>query len=228
MFSLYFDWTMILLIPGILFALWAQNKVKSTFAKWSRVMTSKNITGLEIAKMILNSKGLNKIPVNLTRGKLSDNYNPINRTLNLSNEVYNSSSVAAAGVAAHEAGHAIQHNRSYAPLLVRNGIFPVARFGSWLAFPLVILGLIFSIPPLVKIGIWVFAGFVAFTVITLPVEFDASKRAVRLLAGSGYFNEREIIGVKEVLNAAALTYVAAALSAILNLVRLLILSGRRN
>ncbi len=139
-----------------------------------------------------------------------------------------SSSVAAVGVAAHEAGHAIQHNRSYVPLMVRNGIFPIANFGSWLAYPLFIIGFIMGHPSLVKIGIYLFTGFVVFTVITLPVEFNASKRAILILQRSGYLSRQELVGVREVLSAASLTYVAAALTAILSLLRLLILSGRRN
>lgn len=228
MFFPFFDPTMILLIPGILIAIWAQMKVKNTFAKWSRVRTSQNITGAEIAKTILNQHGLSKIPIRETRGKLTDNYNPVKRTLNLSESVYDSSSVAAVGVAAHEAGHAIQHNRSYTPLLVRNGIFPIAKFGSWLPMPLIILGMIMSMPGLIKIGIYLFSGFVAFTLITLPVEFNASKRATVILRQSGYLTKQELVGVRDVLSAASLTYVAAALSAILSLLRLLILSGRRN
>ncbi len=228
MFFPFYGPTMIILIPGILIAIWAQMKVKSTFAKWSKVRTSQNITGAEIAKTILNQHGLDEIPIRETKGKLTDNYNPVKRTLNLSQSVYDSSSVAAVGVAAHEAGHAIQHNKGYAPLLARNGIFPLAKIGSWLPYPLFIIGFIMGHPLLIKIGIYLFSGFVAFTVITLPVEFNASKRAIMILRQSDYLTGQELVGVREVLSAASLTYVAAALSAVLSLLRLLILSGRRD
>ncbi len=228
MFLPFWDPTLILLIPGILLALWAQMKVKSTFKKWSKVMTSNKITGVEIARNILDNNGLNKIPINETKGHLTDNYNPIKKTLNLSQPVYSSSSVAAVGIAAHEAGHAIQHKNSYFPLSFRNGIYPIANFSSWLSYPLVIMGIIMSTPVLIKIGILLFSAFVVFTVITLPVEYNASRRAVRILTRSGTLNRSELAGVKKVLNAAALTYVASALTSLLNLLRLLILSGDRD
>ncbi len=226
MYMPFFDPTMLLLIPVFIFALWAQAKVKSAFNKWSRVPTSQGITGAAMAKMILEKYGLYKIPVKETEGELTDNYNPVNKTLNLSESVYSSDSVAAVGIAAHEAGHAIQHNKGYFPLAVRNAIYPVANIGSTLAFPLFFIGLIFGYNKfLMDLGIWLFIGFTAFTVITLPVEFDASRRAVVLLKNSGYFTTEEIAGVKEVLNAAALTYVAAVLSALVNLIRLLLIRG---
>ncbi len=226
MFIPFWDPTFLLLIPAIILAVWAQVKVKKTFAKWSRVATSKKITGMEIARTILDTNGLNRIPIKETPGKLTDNYNPVKKILNLSQSVYDSSSVAAVGVAAHESGHAIQHKNAYFPLAFRNGIYPVANFGSWLAYPLFILGLFMGSPALLKIGIWLFSGFVVFTVVTLPVEFNASTRAIQILKNSGNFNSSELTGVKEVLNAAALTYVAAALTAILNLLRLLILERK--
>jgi Zn-dependent membrane protease YugP len=228
MFMPFWDPTFILLIPAILFSIWAQSKVKSTYAKWSKIGTSGQISGADVARNILRGKGINNVPVKQVSGKLTDNYNPINRTLNLSGEVYNSTSIAAAGIAAHEAGHAIQHHQAYAPLSFRNAIFPLARFGSWLAFPLIILGIIFGLSPFVKIGIFIFSGFVAFTLITLPVEYNASKRAVQILASSGTMTQQEVRGARDVLNAAALTYLAAALSAVLNLLRLLLLSGSRD
>ncbi len=221
------DSTFLLLIPGIIIAIWAQMKVKSTFSKWSKVATNQGVTGSEVARTILSNHGLDNIPIKPTRGRLTDNYNPVKKTLNLSEPVYGSSSVAAVGVAAHEAGHALQHNKNYTPLFVRNGIFPVARFGSWLAFPLFFIGFFFHQPSMVKIGIYLFAGFVAFTLITLPVEFNASRRAVGILTNSGNFTKQELVGVKEVLSAASLTYVASALMALLQLLRLLMLSGRK-
>jgi len=224
----FWDPTFILLIPGLLLAIWAQMKVKMSVAKWSKVLTTNNISGVEVAQLILDKYGIRSVSVRKTSGFLTDNYNPIKRTLNLSPGVYGSTSVAAVGVAAHEAGHAIQHNKGYIPLMVRNGIFPIANFGSWLAYPLFFLGWLFGQLSLMKLGIYLFTGFVVFTVITLPVEFNASRRAVKILTNSGLLTRDEIVGVKEVLTAAAYTYVAAALSAILNLLRLLILSGDRD
>ncbi len=225
MYMPFLDPSLLLLIPVFIFALWAQTKVKSSFNKWAKVQTSRGISGADMAKLILQNHGIN-IPIKETPGELTDNYNPIKKSLNLSKDVYSSTSVAAVGIAAHEAGHAIQHNKGYSPLAIRNAIFPVANLGSTLAFPLFFLGLIFGYNKfLMDLGIWLFIGFTAFTVVTLPVEFDASRRAVILLKNSGYFNTQEIKGVKEVLNAAALTYVAAVLSALVNLIRLLLIRG---
>ncbi len=218
-----FDPTYILLLPAIILTLWAQAKVTSAYRRWSTVRSRSGLTGAEVARAILDSYGLYDIPVQETSGHLTDNYNPIKKTLNLSESVYGSDSIAAIGVAAHEAGHAIQHSHNYFPLKLRNGIFPVANFGSWLAFPLFFMGLIFGSRTLIDIGIWLFTGFVAFTIITLPVEFNASKRAIAILENSGYLTSYEIKGAKEVLNAAALTYVAAAATAVMNLLRLLLL-----
>lgn len=228
MYLPFWDPTIIILLPAIVLAIWAQVKVKKTFTQFSKIANSKGITGAEIARKILDNNGLNKIPINQTRGELTDNYNPVKRTLNLSQVVFGSSSVAAIGVAAHEAGHAIQHKKAYLPLAFRNGIYPVANFGSWLAYPLFFIGLFMGQPQLLKLGIWLFTGFVIFTVITLPVEFNASKRAVKILTNTGYFSTTDLTGVRKVLNAAALTYIAAALSALLNLLRLLLLAGNRD
>jgi len=219
---------MILLLPAIILSIWAQARIKKTFAKFSKVTTSKRLTGAQIARSILDTNGLDKVPVNEIEGNLTDNYNPIKKTLNLSRTVYDSPSIAAVGVAAHEAGHAIQHKKAYFPLAIRNGIYPITRFGSWLAFPLILIGFFMASPALIKIGIWLFAGFVAFTLVTLPVEFNASRRAVQILTSTGYFSPAELSGVGKVLNAAALTYVAAALTALMNLLRLILLSGNRD
>lgn len=229
MFFPFYNSSILILIPGILIAIWAQWKVKNAYNKWSQVKMPSRITGAEMAKIILNNNGLSNIPIKPTEGELTDNYNPINKTLNLSENVYNNDSVAAIGVAAHEAGHAIQHNTGYLPLLFRNGFFPIANFGSMLAFPLFILGIFMGYNKfLIDLGIWLFSAFVIFTIVTLPVEFNASKRAVEILTNSGALNVNELSGVKEVLSAAALTYVASALSALLNLLRLLIMSRGRD
>jgi len=225
----FWDSTFLLIIPGLILALWAQAKVRNAYNKWARVRTQSGLTGAEIAKIILDGYRLSDIPVREIPGELTDNYDPIKKRLNLSESVYESNSVAAIGIAAHEAGHAIQHNFNYIPLKLRNGIFPVASFGSTLAFPLFFIGLIMGYNKfLMDLGILLFTGFVAFTLITLPVEFNASKRAIAILQNSGYFSRQELIGVREVLSAAALTYVASAATAILQLLRLLILRGDRD
>jgi len=225
MFYPFFDPTMILLIPGIILAMYAQGKVQSTFQKYSRVLSRRGVTGAQVARSILDSYGLYDVDVEMTGGRLSDHYDPRSRKVRLSNEVYRGSSLASLGVAAHEVGHAIQHDTGYAPLHIRNTIVPVTQFGSTLSFPLLFLGLIMSAPFLVKAGVLLFTAVVIFQVITLPVEFNASSRALNILNKEGFLGREELAGTKKVLDAAALTYVAAALMAALNLVRLLLISG---
>lgn len=223
----YYDPTYLLLIPGLLLALFAQMKVSAAFGKWKKVASSTGMTGAQIARQILDTNGCGDVRIEPVSGTLTDHYDPENGVLRLSSEVYGSHSIAALGVAAHEAGHAIQDAQDYAPLRIRASLVPVANLGSGAAVPLFMLGLIFSWQPLVKIGILCFALAVLFYVVTLPVEFNASGRAVALLS-SGYLPEEEVRGVKAVLSAAALTYVAAALQALLQLLRLiLIANGRR-
>ncbi|MBU0629560.1 MAG: zinc metallopeptidase [Candidatus Margulisbacteria bacterium] len=224
----YYDWTLILLLPAMILAFYAQFKVKSTFAKYSNVSSRKGITGASAAQSILNSAGLAEVAVKETPGELSDHYDPRDKTLYLSQEVYRSTSVASLGVAAHEAGHAVQDARSYAPLKMRNGMVPISNLGTTLAFPLFFLGILFSYKPLMDIGIVFFSLAVFFSVVTLPVEFDASRRAIKVLAEGGYLTEAEVPMARSVLNAAALTYIAAAAMAILNLVRLLALRNQRD
>ncbi len=221
-----FDPTFVILIPALLLALWAQAKVRSTYSEWSEVRTAKGLTGAAAAEAILRTYGIS-VDIQRIPGALTDHYDPRTRVLRLSDAVYDSPSVAAVGVAAHECGHAIQHAEGYFPLAIRNAIVPVVSFGSHLAFPLFIVGLVFSVPALVKLGILLFAGVVAFHVITLPVEFDASRRAISILRQTGLLLPEEVEGAKEVLTAAAMTYVAAAAMAVLNLIRLLILARRR-
>lgn len=211
----------LMLIPAILLAIYASTKVRSSYRKWAAVRTQQAITGAEVAKNIMDTSGISNVRIEHVTGTLTDNYNPINHTLNLSEGVYNGDSVAALGIAAYEAGHAIQHKKGYTALAFRNGIFPIARFGSFLAFPLLIIGMLFYKPGLINLGILLYAGFVIFTVITLPVEFNASKRAVKILKNGNYLTSHELNGAKEVLNAAALTYVASAAMAISQLLRLL-------
>jgi uncharacterized protein len=222
------DPTMILLIPAIIMAAYAQSKVKSTFNKYLKIRNSYGHTGYEIARRILDANGLQDVPVELVGGRLSDHYDPRKRVLRLSQDVYNSNSLASVGVAAHECGHAIQHLEGYAPLIVRNAIAPVASIGSQASWLFIIGGLVFGFVGLIDIGILLFSAAVAFQVITLPVEFNASTRAIALLEGNGLVPSNEIGPAREVLRAAALTYVAATFTAIMQLVRLLVLRGRRD
>ena len=226
MFYYRYDPTYLLLIPGLLLALYAQIKVSDTYSKWKRVSTRSRMTGAEMARLILDGNGCGDVRIERVAGKLTDHYDPQDGVLRLSNEVYSSDSVAAIGIAAHEAGHAIQDAQSYAPMRIRAALVPVANIGSNAAIPLFMLGLIFSWQPLLKVGILCFALAVLFYLVTLPVEFNASGRAVALL-GDGYLTDEELRGVKKVLSAAALTYVAAALQALLQLLRLVVLAGAR-
>ncbi|MGI6686117.1 MAG: zinc metallopeptidase [Bacillota bacterium] len=221
----FWDPTFILLIPGIIIAAWAQHKVTATFDKYYRVGAISGITAAQAARRILNQKGLEHVSVEVVPGKLSDHYDPRVKALRLSQTVYHSSSLAAIGVAAHEAGHAMQHDEGYVPLSIRSSLVPVAQFGSNAAWILLILGFILGNPLLAQVGVYAFAGVVLFQLVTLPVEYNASSRALALLEGGGYLTRQEIPQTKKVLDAAALTYVAAALMGILQLVRLLIISG---
>jgi len=222
-----FDWTFLLLIPGMLLAIWAQSKVTSTFSKYSKIYSGRRISAQDVARNMLNAENLIDVKVNPIQGNLTDHYNPKTKDLNLSQSVYGSSSIASIGVAAHEAGHAIQHGTGYRPLVVRSFIYPVVKIGSSLSWPIFLLGLLLSMDPLLKIGILAFSFAVIFALVTLPVEFNASKRALAILASDNYLSEEEVRGAKKVLDAAALTYVASALSAILQLLRLILLSRRR-
>lgn len=224
----YYDVTYLLLIPAFILAMFAQARVQSAFNKYSRVRTSTQKSGATVARELLNEAGLHNIPVELVRGRLSDHYDPRARVMRLSSEVYSGNSIAALAVAAHETGHAIQHAAGYVPLNIRNNLFPVAAFGSQAAFPLFFIGLIFSAPVLLDLGIWVFLAALAFQVVTLPVEFDASRRAMRLLDAGGYLVGNEVRGARSVLNAAALTYVAAVAVSLMHLLRMLILRGSRD
>ncbi|RQD70338.1 MAG: zinc metallopeptidase [Tindallia sp. MSAO_Bac2] len=223
-----FDTTgMIYLIPAIIFAMYAQNKVKTTFAKYLRVTTRKGYTGREVARTILDDHSLQNVPVEMAQGYLSDHYDPRNRVLRLSREVYQGTSVAAVSVAAHEVGHALQHANGYAPLTIRNSIFPIASFGSSMAWFFVIGGFIFNSINLIDVGILLYLAAVIFQVVTLPVEFNASNRAMQLLGSNGFITQDEATHSKKVLNAAALTYVAAMATALAQLLRLIALRNRR-
>lgn len=222
---MFWDPTFILLIPGVLLAAWAQSKVSSTFDKFYRIRSQSGITAAQAARQILNQKGLESVVVERIPGKLSDHYDPRSKTLRLSEQVYASNSLAAIGVAAHEAGHALQHDDGYAPLAIRSSLVPIANIGSTASWVLLMAGIIFSIPVLARFGVYAFSAVVLFQLVTLPVEFNASSRALTLLETGGYLNREEIPQTKKVLDAAALTYVAAALMGILQLIRLVIISG---
>jgi Zn-dependent membrane protease YugP len=214
-----------LLVPAIVLGIFAQQRVKKTYKKYSQFRTRQNITGAEVARAILDSNNLGDIPVEKIQGKLTDHYDPKSRTLRLSTGVYDGNNVAALGIAAHESGHALQHAQSYAPLALRNTVYPVANFGSNLG-PILVIGGLFlgALQPLITVGILLFACAVAFTLITLPIEFNASSRAVYILRNSDFMTTDELQGAKSVLSAAALTYVASALASILTLIRLILLS----
>jgi len=218
------------LIPPMILALIAQGMVKSAYAKYSRIGAASRITGAQVAKMLLGQGGAGEVTVEEVKGQLTDHYDPRKKALRLSQGVYGSSSLAALGIAAHETGHALQHHEHYAPLNIRNVIYPVATIGSTLAFPLFFIGMLSGTGStlLMDIGIFLFMGAVFFTIITLPVEFNASKRAVALLGNQGYLGPQELVGAKKVLRAAALTYVAATASAVFNLLRLLTIRGSRD
>lgn len=229
-YGYYWDPTYILVLIGAVISMIASSRVKSTYNRYSKVRSMTNMTGAQAAQRILHSAGIYDVTVHHVAGNLTDHYDPRNKTLNLSDSVFNSTSVAAVGVAAHECGHAIQHQEGYSPLNFRSALVPVANFGSMAAWPLIILGIIFGGAGSLfcKIGIIFFSAAVLFQLVTLPVEFNASSRAVRILGDIGILSEQELPYTKKVLKAAALTYVASAAAAILQLLRLLILFGGNN
>ncbi|MEA4924364.1 MAG: zinc metallopeptidase [Syntrophomonadaceae bacterium] len=221
---------LIFLIPALLISVYAQFKVKTTFNKYSQVRSSRGTTGAQAASVLLQRNGMGgMVPIRAIAGSLSDNYDPRSRTLNLSESVYGSNSIAAIGVAAHEVGHAIQHNEKYGPLELRHAIVPVTNFASSASFPLLLLGMLMQNTNLIMIGIILFSAVVVFHIVTLPVELNASRRAVLQLADSGLISSDEVPMVKRVLGAAAFTYLAATLVAIANLLYyILIFTGNRD
>ncbi len=222
---MFFDATWLIVIPALALAMYAQWRVQSTYNRYSTVEVTRHTTAEEVARRILNAEYIQDVSFESIDRKLGDHYDPRKKVLRLS--APQSSSVAAIGVAAHEAGHAIQHAKKYAPLALRSTLVPVANFGSFLAFPLFLLGLFAQVPLLITIGIVLFSASVLFTFVTLPVEFNASRRAVHALEQSGVVTTEELSAVKQVLSAAALTYVAAAAMAALQLVRILLIANRR-
>lgn len=236
MYGYYYDPTYLLVLIGAVLCIAASRMVNSTYQKYSRVRARGGMTGAEAAQRILQMSGINDVQIQHVSGELTDHYDPSKKVLRLSDTVYDSRSVAAIGVAAHECGHALQHKEGYFPLKFRSALVPAANIGSKLGLPIVILGLIlgvgFDLPgggyfSLAQIGIWVFSLAVLFQIVTLPVEFNASGRALKMLGSYGIMTDDEVNDCKHVLGAAALTYVAAAASSILQLLRLVILSGNR-
>ena len=228
----YFDWTYIFVIIGAVLCLIASGNVKSTYRKYAKIHNRSGITGAQAAKMILDAQGIYDVRIEHIGGELTDNYDPRNKVVHLSDTTYNSNSVAAVGVAAHECGHVIQHHRGYAPIAVRNAILPLANGGAKISWILIIVGVLLGGfgtggggMLLINLGIIAFSFAVLFQIVTLPVEFNASSRALKILGDSGMFDRTEVKQTKKVLRAAALTYVAAAASSILQLLRLIIIFG---
>lgn len=215
---------LIILLPAIIIAAWAQHKVSATFDKYSKVRSINGYSGAEVARMLLDANGLFDVPVEIIKGRLTDHYDPSRHVMRLSEDVFYGTSVASLGVAAHETGHAVQHKERYSPLIIRNSIVPVVNFSSNASWMIILLGFFMGIRGLVQIGILLFTAVVLFQIITLPVEFNASKRALQLLSTRGILYEDEVIGAKRVLSAAAMTYVAAALTSIAQLIRLILIS----
>ena len=229
-YPMYFDPTYMLVILGVIICMMASAKMNSTFNKYSRVRNHSGMTGREAAEEILRRAGIYDVRVEHISGNLTDHYDPRSKVLRLSDATYNSTSVAAMGVAAHECGHAVQHETGYVPLKIRGALVPIANFGSTIAWPLIIIGLFFnsrSSALFLNLGILAFSLAVLFQIVTLPVEFNASNRAIRVLGSSGMLYEDEVKATIKVLTAAALTYVAGAASAILQLLRIILLTGNR-
>lgn len=223
-----FDWTYALIIVALLISLAVQMNMNRTFQKYSSIRSMSGMTGAQAAERILQSAGISDVRVVHIQGNLNDHYDPRTKVIKLSDPIYGSSSLAAVGVAAHECGHAIQHAEGYAPLSVRSALVPVANLGSQLSWPLFLIGLIFSVRPLLTVGIFLFCGALLFQLVTLPVEFNASGRALRKLEQTGIVGAQEISGSRKVLWAAAMTYVAAVVASLLQLLRLILLARRRN
>ena len=216
---------LIMIVPALLLSIYAQVKVKSTYSKFSQVPTFRGVTGAQAAQMILKASGVHDVSIEITRGFLSDHYDPRSKVLRLSESVYAGNSIASVGVAAHEAGHAIQDAFAYAPLKLRSALVLVSNLGSNLSWPLLIIGFIFMSQSLILAGILFFTLAVLFQIITLPVEFNASSRALTALPATGILSEDEVKGARKVLSAAALTYVAAASAAILQLLYFIMRAG---
>lgn len=225
--SYSFDWTILLVLPGFIISVIAQIKVSSTFDKYSKMTTARGLSGYGAARRILDANGLSHVKIEQVRGNLTDHYDPRANVIRLSESVYHATSPAAIGVAAHEAGHAIQYAKNYAPISLRAKMIKVTNIGSMLAMPIFFIGLILTYPPLTTIGILLYSLVTIFQLVTLPVEFDASSRAMGSLSSMNILNGHELTASKKVLSAAAMTYVAALLTSVLTLLRLILLSNNR-
>ena len=221
---MYFDTTYLILIPAILFSLWAQSQVKNTYVRYSKAFAG--LTGEEAARMVLEMNGVTGVTIESVAGELTDHFDPKTNTIRLSRGVYDVTSVAAVGVAAHEAGHAVQYAVGYSPIKIRTAIIPVTQIGSYLSWPLLLIGILLGSDTLAMAGVLLFCAVVAFQLITLPVEFNASNRALEALGASGYLKEEQLDGAGKVLRAAAMTYVAALAQAVSQLLRLLLIANR--
>ena len=221
-------WYIVLVLPAIIFSIIAQIKVNSAFNRYKKILSRSGLTGADAARRVMELNGVQSVRIEHVHGKLSDHYDPRTDVIRLSDDVYAGNSVAALGIAAHEAGHACQHHLGYSAIRVRNAILPVANIGSAAAIPLVLIGFIFNFGILINLGIIFFAGVVVFQLVTLPVEINASTRAKQALANSGMLSEEELSGAKKVLHAAAMTYVAALAVSLMQLVRLLLLARNRD
>ena len=226
----YFDWTyVVLVLPCVLLSLWASANVNSTFRKYSQQYSSRRLTGAEAAQRVLSANGVYGVRIERISGNLTDHYDPRSKVIRLSDGVYNSSTVAAIGIACHEAGHAAQHAENYAPIKIRNAIIPVCNIGSTIGIPLALIGWIFSFSILIYVGLGLYAAVFIFQVATLPVEFNASRRAIKVIDETQLLRDDEIGGAKKVLAAAAMTYVASMMVSLANLLRLLLrFSNRRD
>lgn len=229
MYPMYYpmDSTYLLVLIGMVIAMWAQHKVTSTFNRYKDVPTERQLTGRQAAQAILEANHIYDVSIQHVPGHLTDHYDPIQKVLRLSDSTDRSTSIAAVAVAAHECGHAVQHARGYMPLKLRSALVPVTRLGSTIAMPLILIGLLLNLTGLIQIGVIAFSAVLVFQLVTLPVEFDASRRAIAVLDSSRLLSPAEIGPAKKVLSAAALTYVAAALSSALQLLRFIMLSNRR-
>ena len=223
----FLDWTWLILSPGLVVSIWAQAKVSRTYAAYESVMSSARVTADNFVAVMLRQNGVNDVSVSRTAGRLTDHYDPRRHVIRLSDGVFGSASVAAIAIGGHEAGHALQHAQKYAPLAVRTALVPVVNVVSQLTFPLLLIGILFSFTPFISIAVWAFFAVFVFQLVTLPVELNASKRALANISASHVLTEEEQIGAKKVLNAAAMTYLAAVLTTFLQFVRLLALSRRR-
>ena len=223
----FYDWTYFLVLIGAVISMFASSKVKTTYAKYGKVRSHSKMTAMDAARRILDNAGLRHVRIERIAGDLTDHYSPKELVLRLSDTTINSTSIAAIGVAAHECGHAIQHAKHYAPLNIRNAIVPVVNIGSKLSWPMILIGLLLGFTGFLDLGIILFSFSLIFQLITLPVEFNASSRALQILDDSNMLYDEELKGAKKVLSAAAMTYVAAAISTLLSLLRLIILFGGR-